>query len=188
MAGSGGALQLSAPGSCSSCPPWRLALLCPPDMPEEAGFPPAKRFRQGCGPPSRAGSCPPTRRVVMLLSAGGGGGGGGRRQQLPLAQPSASPYREAVELQRRSLPIFQARGQLLAQLRNLDSAVLIGEWPRGQVLPCSRLCESSFFRCLSPSFICFRNKPDRLLRGLARGRALEESERPTLEVFTIRWE
>lgn len=74
----------------------------------------------------------------MLLSAGGGGGGGGRRQQLPLAQPSPSPYREAVELQRRSLPIFQARGQLLAQLRNLDSAVLIGEWPRGQVLPCSR--------------------------------------------------
>lgn len=73
----------------------------------------------------------------MLLSAGGGGRGGGRRQQLPLGQPSSSPYREAVELQRRSLPIFQARGQLLAQLRNLDSAVLIGEWLRGQVLPCS---------------------------------------------------
>lgn len=74
----------------------------------------------------------------MLLSAGGGGGGGGRRQQLPLGQPSASPYREAVEQQRRSLPIFQARGQLLAQLRNLDSAVLIGEWPRGRVLSYSR--------------------------------------------------
>uniref|UniRef100_A0A8C2YST0 RNA helicase n=1 Tax=Chinchilla lanigera TaxID=34839 RepID=A0A8C2YST0_CHILA len=96
-------------------------------MPEEARFPPAKRFRLGSGPPSRAGSCPPGRRVVMLLTAGGGGGGGGgRRQQPPLAQPSASPYREALELQRRSLPIFQARGQLLAQLRNLDSAVLIG--------------------------------------------------------------
>uniref|UniRef100_A0A8C9P3N5 RNA helicase n=1 Tax=Spermophilus dauricus TaxID=99837 RepID=A0A8C9P3N5_SPEDA len=90
---------------------------------------PAKRFRPGCGPPSRAGSYPPERRVVMLLTAGGGcgrGGGGGRRQQPPLAQPSASPYREALELQRRSLPIFQARGQLLAQLRNLDSAVFIG--------------------------------------------------------------
>ena len=82
-------------------------------MPEEAGFPPAKRFRPGAGPPRRAGSCPPGRRVVMLLAAGGGGGGGGRRQQPPLAQPSASPYPEAVELQRRSLPIFQARGQLL---------------------------------------------------------------------------
>lgn len=95
-----------------------------PDMPEEAGFPPAKRFRPGCGPPGG--------RVVMLLTAGGGGGGGGgRRQQQPvLAQPAASPYPEAVERQRRSLPIFQARGQLLAQLRNLDSAVLIGEWPR----------------------------------------------------------
>uniref|UniRef100_A0A286XZ37 RNA helicase n=1 Tax=Cavia porcellus TaxID=10141 RepID=A0A286XZ37_CAVPO len=79
-------------------------------MPEEA-------------PPSRAGSCPPGRRVLMLLTASGGGrAGGGRRPQPPLAQPSASPYREALEL----LPIFQARGQLLAQLRNLDSAVLIG--------------------------------------------------------------
>ncbi|MEJ1273192.1 DEAH (Asp-Glu-Ala-His) box polypeptide 33 [Cricetulus griseus] len=65
----------------------------------------------------------------MLLTAGGGGGGGGaggsRRQTPPLAQPSAGPYREALELQRRNLPIFRARGQLLAQLRNLDSAVLI---------------------------------------------------------------
>uniref|UniRef100_A0A2K6CF34 RNA helicase n=1 Tax=Macaca nemestrina TaxID=9545 RepID=A0A2K6CF34_MACNE len=97
-------------------------------MPEEAGFPPAKRFRPGSGPPSRSGSFPPGRQVVMLLTAGSGGrgGGGGRRQQPPLAQPSASPYPEAVELQRRSLPIFQARGQLLAQLRNLDNAVLIG--------------------------------------------------------------
>lgn len=66
----------------------------------------------------------------MLLAAGGGGGAGGGRRQTPLlAQPSASPYREALELQRRNLPIFRARGQLLAQLRNLDSAVLIGEWP-----------------------------------------------------------
>uniref|UniRef100_A0A8C6BUA9 RNA helicase n=1 Tax=Monodon monoceros TaxID=40151 RepID=A0A8C6BUA9_MONMO len=97
-------------------------------MPEEAGFTPGKRFRPGAGPLRRAGSCPHRRRVVMLLTAGGGGGGGGggRRQQPPLAQPSVSPYREAVELQRRSLPIFQARGQLLAQLRNLDSAVLLG--------------------------------------------------------------
>ncbi|XP_047403256.1 ATP-dependent RNA helicase DHX33 isoform X2 [Sciurus carolinensis] len=108
-------------------------------MPEEAGFPPAKRFRPGSGPPSRARSYPPGRRVVMLLTAGGGGGGGGgdrggggRRQQPPLAQPSASPYREALELQRRSLPIFQARGQLLAQLRNLDSAVFIGETGSGK--------------------------------------------------------
>ncbi|KFO22937.1 ATP-dependent RNA helicase DHX33 isoform X1 [Fukomys damarensis] len=109
-------------------------------MPEEARFPAAKRFRRGSGPPSRVGSCPPGRRVVMLLTAGSGGrGGGGRgggegggRRQPPLAQPSASPYREALELQRRSLPIFQARGQLLAQLRNLDSAVLIGETGSGK--------------------------------------------------------
>uniref|UniRef100_A0A5G2QIW7 RNA helicase n=1 Tax=Sus scrofa TaxID=9823 RepID=A0A5G2QIW7_PIG len=98
-------------------------------MPEEADCPPAKRFRPGAGPPSRARPCPPGRRVVMLLNAGGSGGG--RRQQPALAHPSTSPYPEAVEQQRRSLPIFQARGQLLAQLRNLDSAILIG----GPVLP-----------------------------------------------------
>ncbi|XP_059852272.1 ATP-dependent RNA helicase DHX33 isoform X1 [Delphinus delphis] len=102
-------------------------------MPEEAGFPPGKRFRPGAGPLRRGGSCPHGRRMVMLLTAGGGGGGGGgRRQQPPLAQPSVSPYREAVELQRRSLPIFQARGQLLAQLRNLESAVLLGETGSGK--------------------------------------------------------
>lgn len=69
---------------------------------------------------------------MLLTAGGGGGGGGGRRPQPPLAQPAASPYPEAVELQRRSLPIFQARGQLLAQLRNLDSAVLIGETGSGK--------------------------------------------------------
>uniref|UniRef100_A0A8D0SIZ9 RNA helicase n=1 Tax=Sus scrofa TaxID=9823 RepID=A0A8D0SIZ9_PIG len=99
-------------------------------MPEEADCPPAKRFRPGAGPPSRARPCPPGRRVVMLLNAGGGGGG--RRQQPALAHPSTSPYPEAVEQQRRSLPIFQARGQLLAQLRNLDSAILIGETGSGK--------------------------------------------------------
>lgn len=74
----------------------------------------------------------------MLLSSGSGGGGG-RKQQGPLEHPSASPYPEAVEQQRRSLPIFQARRQLLVQLRSLDSAILIGE-RRG--LSCSP--------CLSP--------------------------------------
>ncbi|XP_047563597.1 ATP-dependent RNA helicase DHX33 isoform X1 [Lutra lutra] len=92
-------------------------------MPEEAGFPPAKRFRPGCGPPRG--------RVLMLLTAGGGGGGR-RRPQPALAQPAAGVYPEAVERQRRSLPIFAARGQLLAQLRALDSAVLIGETGSGK--------------------------------------------------------
>lgn len=95
----------------------------------------------------------------MLLTAGGGGGaGGGRRQTPPLAQPSASPYREALELQRRSLPIFRARGQLLAQLRNLDNAVLIGEWPLWWTFLALGpwLCEGSFFlRCFSLSLRWF---------------------------------
>lgn len=137
MAGEGWSVLAVYPRELRSCPPSLRRWPCPADMPEEAGFPPAKRFRQDSRPPSHAGSCTPSRRVVMLLSAGSGGGGGGRRRQPPLAQPSASPYPEAVEFQRRSLPIFQARGQLLAQLRNLDSAILIGEWPRCQVLPCS---------------------------------------------------
>lgn len=124
-------LHVGRKGAVRACGPQRSGAVCartscggPPVMPEEASLPPAKRFRPG--------SCPPGRRVVMLLTAGGSGGaGGGRRQTPPLAQPSASPYREALELQRRSLPIFRARGQLLAQLRNLDSAVLIGEWQLG---------------------------------------------------------
>ncbi|XP_045841466.1 ATP-dependent RNA helicase DHX33 isoform X2 [Meles meles] len=91
-------------------------------MPEEAAFPPAKRFRPGCGPPGG--------RMLMLLTAGGGGGR--RRPQPALAQPAAGVYPEAVERQRRSLPIFAARGQLLAQLRALDSAVLIGETGSGK--------------------------------------------------------
>lgn len=94
-------------------------------MPEEAAFPPAKRFRPGCGPPGG--------RMLMLLTAGGGGGR--RRPQPALAQPAAGVYPEAVERQRRSLPIFAARGQLLAQLRALDSAVLIGEWLGGGAPP-----------------------------------------------------
>lgn len=139
-------------------PLWSLC----PDMSEEAGFQPAKRFRQGSGPPNRSGYCSPGRQVVMLPSAGGGGRGGGQRQQPPLAQPSASPYLEAVERQRRSLPIFQARAQLLTQLRNLDSAVLIGKWPRpgSSLLPVSGSARTAFLRFLSPSFICFYEKPD----------------------------
>lgn len=121
IGGRRGARQEGAARACCRPPGCRPPVAAPPDMPEEARFPPAKRFRPGCGP---AGG-----RVVMLLTAGGGGGG--RRQQSALAQPAASPYPEAVERQRRSLPIFPARGQLLAQLRNLDSAVLIGEWREG---------------------------------------------------------
>lgn len=89
----------------------------------------------------------------MLLAAGGGAGGG-RRHTPPLAQPSASPYREALELQRRSLPIFRARGQLLAQLRNLDSAVLIGEWRLGWIFLAlgSWLCQGNCSQVLLTPF------------------------------------
>lgn len=150
----------------------RLRSLCP-DMSEEAGFQPAKRFRQGSGPPNSSGYCSPGRQVVMLPRAGGDGRGGGQRQQPHLAQPSASPYLEAVERQRRSLPIFQARAQLLTQLRNLDSAVLIGKWPHRRVLPCSlflALREQFFLGSSHPlSFVSTRNPTDFSVPGQERG-------------------
>uniref|UniRef100_A0A8C0GZU8 RNA helicase n=1 Tax=Chelonoidis abingdonii TaxID=106734 RepID=A0A8C0GZU8_CHEAB len=52
-----------------------------------------------------------------------------------LAPPGAKrqpPAPSAGETQRRSLPIFQARGPLLSQLRSLDRAILIGETGSGK--------------------------------------------------------
>ncbi|XP_078003477.1 ATP-dependent RNA helicase DHX33 isoform X3 [Phascolarctos cinereus] len=76
-------------------------------MPEDRGPPPAKRFRAGPGIPGSRGAMLP----------------GGHRPPLGA---------EALEHQRRSLPIFTARGPLLARLRSIECAVLIGETGSGK--------------------------------------------------------
>lgn len=76
-------------------------------MPAGGDGPPAKRPKVAAPPPPRPAAQPSSS-----------------------AQPSSpAPRRHPppVDSQRRALPIFQARGPLLSQLRGLDSAVLIGE-------------------------------------------------------------
>ncbi|XP_067393949.1 ATP-dependent RNA helicase DHX33 isoform X2 [Emydura macquarii macquarii] len=68
-------------------------------------------------PAKRLKLAPPPRRAMLLAPPGA------KRQP---------PAPAAGESQRRSLPIFQARGSLLSQLRSLDSAVLIGETGSGK--------------------------------------------------------
>ncbi|XP_029469654.1 ATP-dependent RNA helicase DHX33 [Rhinatrema bivittatum] len=75
-------------------------------MPQDSDLPPAKRFKPG------SPLFPFSRKTAMLAGA--------RKPQVP------------VEQQRRNLPIFQARAQLIGQLRQLDSAVLIGETGSGK--------------------------------------------------------
>ncbi|CAM4572985.1 unnamed protein product [Lepidochelys olivacea] len=76
-------------------------------MPQGGELPPAKRVKLAPAP----------RRAMLLAPPGA--------KRPPLA-PSAG------ETQRRSLPIFQARGPLLSQLRSLESAILIGETGSGK--------------------------------------------------------
>lgn len=51
-------------------------------------------------------------------------------KRFKAAPPGTQPQSAAppAHVQRRSLPISAARGPLLARLRRLDTAILIGEW------------------------------------------------------------
>ncbi|KAM4796590.1 ATP-dependent RNA helicase DHX33 [Rhinophrynus dorsalis] len=75
-------------------------------MHQDSNQPPAKKFKPGSpfSPMNR-------KREVQAAS---------RKQPVP------------VELQRRNLPIYQARAQVIGQLRQLDSAVIIGETGSGK--------------------------------------------------------
>ncbi|CAH2222948.1 ATP-dependent RNA helicase DHX33 [Pelobates cultripes] len=75
-------------------------------MSQDPDHPPAKRFKPG-SPPFHA-----SRRAAMQP--------GHRKPPVPM------------ELQRRSLPIYHVRAQLIGQLRQLDSAVIIGETGSGK--------------------------------------------------------
>lgn len=65
---------------------------------------------------------PPAKRLKAALPA--------RPAMLP-SSPAPRRHPPPADSQRRGLPIFQARGPLLSQLRGLDSAVLIGECGSG---------------------------------------------------------
>ncbi|KAM9613747.1 ATP-dependent RNA helicase DHX33 isoform 2-T2 [Morphnus guianensis] len=54
------------------------------------------------------------------------------RPAMPHGSPAPRRQPPPASSQRRGLPIFQARGPLLSQLRGLDSAVLIGETGSGK--------------------------------------------------------
>ncbi|KAM4698937.1 ATP-dependent RNA helicase DHX33 [Discoglossus pictus] len=75
-------------------------------MSQDSGLPPAKKFKPGSPtfPFRRSGAMQP----------------GPRKPPVP------------VELQRRNLPIYQARAQLIGQLRQLECAVIIGETGSGK--------------------------------------------------------
>ncbi|MEE6469896.1 hypothetical protein FKM82_008809 [Ascaphus truei] len=75
-------------------------------MSQDPDFPPAKKFKPG------SPSFHINRKGAMLP--------GPRKPPVP------------VELQRRSLPIYRARAQLIGQLRQLDTAVIIGETGSGK--------------------------------------------------------
>ncbi|XP_069470700.1 ATP-dependent RNA helicase DHX33 [Ambystoma mexicanum] len=76
-------------------------------MPQEPGFPPPKRFKAGS---------PLSQPHRPAMQAG-----------TP-RKPPAVP----LEVQRRQLPIYLARPQLLGQLRGLENAVVIGETGSGK--------------------------------------------------------
>ncbi|KAL8198834.1 UNVERIFIED_CONTAM: putative ATP-dependent RNA helicase dhx33, partial [Gekko kuhli] len=83
--------------------------------------------------PQRGGELPPSKRPKLASAAPPFSSG--LRKAMLLAPPGAKrhpPPAMGIESQRRSLPIFQARGALLGQLRSLDCAVLIGETGSGK--------------------------------------------------------
>ncbi|XP_053130565.1 ATP-dependent RNA helicase DHX33 isoform X1 [Hemicordylus capensis] len=71
---------------------------------------------------------PPSKRPKLASATGP------RRAMLPPAGAKCQPplSSSVIENQRRSLPIFQAQGALLGQLRSLHCAVLIGETGSGK--------------------------------------------------------
>lgn len=74
-------------------------------MPRDPGPPPAKKFKPGS--------------VFFRLDKNKPG------MLLPRKENAASP----IDIQRKQLPIYQAKPQLLNQLRTLHSAILIGQIP-----------------------------------------------------------
>ncbi|XP_040192665.1 ATP-dependent RNA helicase DHX33 [Rana temporaria] len=130
-------------------------------MSQDSYRPPAKKFKPGTPPYSHI------RTGAMQL--------GPRKQPVPIDQ------------QRRSLPIYQARAQLIGQLRQLDNAVIIGETGSGKTTQVPQyLYEASIGR----GGIIGITQPRRVAAISLATRVAEErkAELGKLVGFTIRFE
>ncbi|XP_077338466.1 ATP-dependent RNA helicase DHX33 [Lithobates pipiens] len=130
-------------------------------MSQDSYRPPAKKFKPGTPPYNRI------RTGAMQL--------GPRKQPVPIDQ------------QRRSLPIYQARAQLIGQLRQLENAVIIGETGSGKTTQVPQyLYEASIGR----QGIIGITQPRRVAAISLATRVSEErkAELGKLVGFTIRFE
>ncbi|XP_018408883.1 PREDICTED: putative ATP-dependent RNA helicase DHX33 [Nanorana parkeri] len=130
-------------------------------MSQDSYLPPAKRFKPGTPPFNHI------RTGAMQL--------GPRKQPVPIDQ------------QRRSLPIYQARAQLIGQLRQLDNAVIIGETGSGKTTQVPQyLYEASIGR----QGIIGITQPRRVAAISLATRVSEErkAELSKLVGFTVRFE
>ncbi|KAM5181064.1 ATP-dependent RNA helicase DHX33 [Mantella aurantiaca] len=130
-------------------------------MSQDSYHPPAKKFKPGTP------SFNHIRRGAMQL--------GPRKQPVPIDQ------------QRRSLPIYQARAQLIGQLRQLDNAVIIGETGSGKTTQVPQyLYEASIGR----QGIIAITQPRRVAAISLATRVSEErkAELGKLVGFTVRFE
>ncbi|CAI9610138.1 unnamed protein product [Staurois parvus] len=130
-------------------------------MSQDSYLPPAKKFKPGSPLSSHL------RTGAMQL--------GPRKQPVPIDQ------------QRRSLPIYQARAQLIGQLRQLDNAVIIGETGSGKTTQVPQyLYEASIGR----QGIIGITQPRRVAAISLATRVSEErkSELGKLVGFTVRFE
>ncbi|XP_053563485.1 ATP-dependent RNA helicase DHX33 [Bombina bombina] len=131
-------------------------------MSQDSDHPPAKKFKPGS---------------PIFYHRPKGEMHSGPRKQPPVP----------VELQRRNLPIYQARAQLIGQLRQLDSAVIIGETGSGKTTQIPQyLYESSIGR----QGIIAITQPRRVAAFSLANRVSEEkkTELGKLVGYTVRFE
>uniref|UniRef100_A0AAY4E6V9 ATP-dependent RNA helicase DHX33 n=1 Tax=Denticeps clupeoides TaxID=299321 RepID=A0AAY4E6V9_9TELE len=131
-------------------------------MPQEPDFPPAKRFRPG-SPFFRL-----SKKPGMLL---------------PRKGNAAVP----TDVQRRRLPIYQARSQLIVQLRQLHSAVLIGETGSGKT---TQIPQYLYEAGIGRQGMVAITQPRRVAAISLAGRVAEERNSPLgkLVGYTVRFE
>ncbi|KAM9333838.1 ATP-dependent RNA helicase DHX33 isoform 2-T2 [Pholidichthys leucotaenia] len=132
-------------------------------MPHDPDPPPAKRFKPGS--------------VFFRLD----------KNKPGMLLPRKANATTAIEAQRRRLPIYQAKAQLLTQLRQLHSAVLIGETGSGKTTQIPQyLYESGIGR----QGVIAITQPRRVAAVSLAGRVAEEKRSPLgkLVGYAVRFE